>query len=350
MNNNKRKSLDDESKENQDPTTPSQKKSKLDLFDEKINNCVQKLNKFENHFDKFTDKISRYLDVNTEVNQDGSNALGVVNQNVAVAVAQTSKDPNEPDDQEKEEISAAQTKPEPNHVDELMDILNRSKLFNSYIKDGKVSAQPGQSICMNLFDVIQMSDFFDNEDLVSKLKSFISSLYNPESMRQLFEELIMHLRYKIDREDDLNKISGLKSTRIILDLIDDRLKWIDNMQTEMIEPQFSIRMPVSNITQSNGYYPDKDFIKFLKIFLESEQQSISYRCGMGINYARSLVHQFGGLKENYSISIKPNGTGPYANVCIQKTGELFNKKRCAFIEKKMRQNEEKRNLNNFIGK
>ena len=35
MNNNKRKSLDDESKENQDPTTPNQKKSKLDLFDEK---------------------------------------------------------------------------------------------------------------------------------------------------------------------------------------------------------------------------------------------------------------------------------------------------------------------------
>jgi hypothetical protein len=109
-------------------------------------------------------------------------------------------------------------------------------------------------------------------------------------------------------------------------------------------------MPVSNITQSNVYYQDKDFIKFLKIFLESDQQTINYRCGSGISYARSLVQQFGGLKENYSITIIPNGSGPYANVHIQKTQELFNKRRYAYIEKKNRYNDEQRNLNNFIGK
>ena len=327
----KRKSLDENNdKENTDPNEQiSHKKIKAETLEEKFDNFIESSNE---KLDKFIQNIQEKMLANltTSANQQVSPASNAT-QNLSATIPFEAEQSLVDYQAAKETVSAEKSESDIK-IDEIVSILTNCNEFGVHVNNGNLVKMPAlPTLCVSYYDLVQITGFSKNSDIIRKLKDFILSSLKPDNLKILLNELTSNYR----------KIS---SPKLFIELMEHRRKWIEDYCRNV--PQFSWKMLNPVFTQTQKCFPN---VKAIKTFLQSDQTQMIYYCGVGINYARRFAYDHHGVKDGYSAKMLPNGIGSNAFVDITKTREFFDHHYMIYTGKSREYQAELTKLKEFIG-
>ena len=328
----KRKILDEACKENQNPEdTVAQKKVKGDDYEQKVDTF---LNTFSQRFDVLLQNAQEKINANfSALNQSSANMTSHLNATVLTEIDQSTTNANL--DVTQKPVIVPETpceRSDLNTIDEMMSILSKSEQFSAHIADGKLVKIPATpTLCVSYYDLVQMACLNDNNDLMSRIKDFIVKTLKPDCLKQLLNELTINYR-------------RLKSSKLLIELSEYRLKWIDDFIKN--EPKFSWHMMNPKFTPHQKMYPN---LHTVINFLQSDQIQMNYYCGKSITFARCFVTMFSDFRNRYSCKMIPHGSGASAFIEITKTRELYEYKFRVYKKKRDDYEIEQKKLKNFLG-
>ena len=331
----KRKILDEACKENQNPEdTVAQKKVKGDDYEQKVDTF---LNTFSQRFDVLLQNAQEKINANfSALNQSSANMTSHLNATLLTEIDQSTANANL--DVTQKPVIVPETPCERSDlndkctIDELMSILSKSEQFSAHMANGKLVKIPATpTLCVSYYDLVQMACLNDNNDLMSQVKDFIVKTLQPECLKQLLNELTINYR-------------RLKSSKLLIELSEYRLKWIDDFIKN--EPKFSWHMMNPKFTQCQAYYPD---LSTVVSFLQSDQIQMNYHCGNSILFARRFVNQYSDVRDGYSCTMIPRGSGANAFIEITKNRGLYENQLRIYNEKKDVYEIEQKKLADFLG-
>jgi hypothetical protein len=161
-------------------------------------------------------------------------------------------------------------------------------------------------LCLSFFDLIKLSELFSNDELMTEIKNYIVQNLKPDELKELLSVI----------KKDFAK---LRSSNIVYELIEHRIKWINEYCTDL--PVLNWKMPNPVFV---GEQKSHEMLFEIREFLRSGQIKKILICGNSLEYARKLIKKF--FKEprtsiyyqqkGYSLTMQAAGAGQSAHVMI----------------------------------
>lgn len=161
--------------------------------------------------------------------------------------------------------------------DGFVKLLQMNKQLNSRDTkkdDGLMITSSQPIVCLSIFDLIQIGQLFENNELSTKLKDFVLANLNPDQLKEVLEVFI-------------ENFDKFKYSSIFLYLIEHRVKWINEYCNN--KPEFSWKMPNPVFV---GEQNNIHIIGVIRKFLQSDSQIMEYNCGISLKFARKIVTDF----------------------------------------------------------
>ena len=158
-----------------------------------------------------------------------------------------------------------------------------SKQLSSYFKKDEKRIPTNPIMCLSFFDIIRVAQLFGTDELTNKLKEFIVNNLKPDLLKELLSDI----------KKGFEKI---KSPKIVFDLIEHRINWIEDFCRNV--PVFSWIMP------NPVFVGDQNFhilIDVIRQFLKSDQPIKIHICGGSLDGARKLIRNF--FKEPRTLNV-----------------------------------------------
>ena len=329
----KRKSIDDENKENLLTCSPSHKKTRLETLEAEIGRLKETFSQRISQIENFLSNLN--VEINAFNHLKSENITENLNNDQTIVIAESQAFSSQSKD------NAAPPEIETSHdkIDELLGILSQSKELNHYVNNGKPVLRPTpvpQGLYVSFYDIIQMGGIFPSEYLIRKLKEFILEKLKPNDLKTVLQSFI----YK--------DFTNIKSPDLIIDLVEYRLNWLEDFCRNI--PVFSWRMSSAGLASDSNNPQTNKFIEFFKWFLESKQINVYYHCGVGIGFARSLISDYAGLRKTYSVSMLTHGVGKDTVLLLEKNNIHFNQRLKEHNSKNLEFKKEITSLKKFTGK
>jgi hypothetical protein len=282
---------------------PEEKESKIDLLKE--------------NFDTFSHEINQKIESMDSLFQAHAKRMETF-----MAYISSNKNAITQDKHDESKLSGLTNVESSSRGDEFVELLAASKQLQSYLKKNDFRANKSNTnmLCITYFDLIKIGQLFENNVLMNKLKDFLVASLKPDSLKELLDDI-------------LNDYMELKSPIIAFELIEHRIKWIEDYLNNV--PKFSWKMPnpvfVGNQNKSL-------IIDVVSEFLRSDQEKKTYVCGVSLDFARKLVYGFYWApktrtgettlyeQKGYSVNMEANGVGRTSFIVMTKTKAYFDKR------------------------
>ena len=152
-------------------------------------------------------------------------------------------------------------------------------------------------LCFN--SLIETGVLLRNQFFLEITAKFISKASSMQALKTIIDKIALNF-------------AKLKSYQPLVDLIEERIKWLENELGE--GNRFSWKM-------KDAILPE---FPVVETFLRSEEKMLNFSF-LNINSARQFVNKYTGIQNGFSTYMYANGTGKNSYVTIAKTNDIFTK-------------------------